>query len=83
LSEENLSISALANLCENLKISLAKADSSLSEVGALPTGIFLPIRVICFFIGCRRWGKFGLEVTESSLSLSDVGKEIKVVIEKV
>jgi hypothetical protein len=73
LSEEDLSISTLSNLCKDLEIALAKTDSTLSEIGTLSSNIFLPDRIIRFLVGCRRFGEFGFEVTESSLSLSDIG----------
>lgn len=74
LGKENLTISTLSNLCKNLEIALTKTDSSLSEVGTLSSSIFLPDRVVCFFVGCRRFGEFGFEVGESILSLANVGQ---------
>jgi len=78
-----LSITTLSNLCENLEITLAEADSSLSKIGSLSSSIFLPDRVVCLF-GCLwRGGKFGLEMVQSILSGADVSEEVKVVIEEV
>lgn len=80
LSEEDLSISALSNLCKNLEIPLAKTHSTLSQIGTLSTNIFLPDRIVCFFGSCWRIGEFGFEVAESVLSSSDVAQEVEVII---
>jgi hypothetical protein len=70
-------------LCEDLEITLAKADSSLSKVGALSSGILLPYWIVGFF-GCLwRGGEFGLEMVQSILSRTNISKEIKVVVEEV
>jgi hypothetical protein len=83
LGEEDLSISTLSNLCKNLKIALTKTDSSLSEIGPLSSNIFLPDRIVGFFVGSRRFGEFRLEMSKSILSLSNVGEEVKVVIKEI
>ena len=37
-------------------------------------------RIVCFFVGGRRWREFGLEVVESVLTCTNVAEKIKVII---
>jgi hypothetical protein len=83
LRKENLSISTLSNLCEDLKVSLPKTDSTLSEISTLSTNVFRPDRIVCLFVSRRRLGEFGFEVVETVLASTDIGQEIKVVIKEI
>jgi len=72
LSKENLPVATLPHLCENLEITLAEADSSLSKIGTLSPSIFLPNRVIGLF-GCLwRSGELGLEMRKPILPRANV-----------
>ena len=59
---------------------MSEADTTLSKICPFSTNIFLPDRIVCCFIGGRRWGKFGLEVIESVLTSTNVAEEIEVII---
>ena len=83
LCKENLTVATLSDLCEDLEITLAEADSSLSKIGTLSSSILLPNRVVGFF-GCL-WGsrKLGLKMGKSVLSRANVCEKVVVVIEEV
>ena len=83
MGQEDLSISALSYLCEDLKISLPKSNATFSEIGALSADILLPDGIVCLLGGGWRLGVFGLEVGKTVLSVSNVGQEVEVVIKKV
>ena len=83
LGEEDLSITTLSNLCEDLEISMTKTDPSFSEISALSANILLPDRIVSLFICRRRFRKLGSKMAESSMSLSYVAEKVKVVIEEV
>jgi len=82
LRQENLSISTLSNLCEDLEVTLPKTNPTLSEIGALSTTYFDQTGYK-FLVGCRRFGEFGFEVIETVLASADVGQEIEVVIQEI
>ncbi len=70
--EEDLSITTLSNLCENLEISLAKTNTPLSKIRTLSSHILLPNRIIRLFRSFWRIRKFGLEVGKAILSRTNV-----------
>lgn len=83
LSKENLAVATLSDLCEDLEITLAETDSSLSKIGTLSSSILLPNRVVGLF-GCLRGRrKLGLKLGKSVLSRANVGKKVEVVVEEV
>lgn len=83
LSEEDLSISTLANLGKNLEITLSKTNTSLAEIGSFSSGIFLPERIICFFWGFWRIRVFGFEMIEAVLTSTNIAQEVEVVIQEI
>lgn len=83
LGQKDLSISSLANLCEDLEIALSKPDSSFSKIGTFSAGVFVPHLSMVLLVGLWwRW-IFGLEGCQTLLSGPDIGKEIEVVIEEI
>lgn len=83
LCQENLTITTLTDLCEDLEIALAKTYTALAKVGTLSTSILLPDGLVGFF-GSSRWlRELGLEVVESSLPLADISQKVKVVVQKI
>jgi hypothetical protein len=80
LCEKYLAITTLPNLREDLEVALSKADTTLSKIRSLTSGVFVPEWVV----GLRRgdWGSrvFCLKVIESSLSSADIGQEIEIIV---
>lgn len=72
LGKIDLAISSLSNLCENLKITLAKTNTALSQVRTFSAGILVPQWVIDFGWGGRWFRVFCLEVVETGLASADV-----------
>jgi len=83
LSEENLTITTLSDLCENLEVSLAKTNTTLSQVRTLSPSVFVPKRIISLCWRNRRSRIFCLEMAETILTSTNVCQEIKVVVEKI
>lgn len=73
----------MSNLCKNLEIALAEADSTLTKIGSLSTNILLPDRVICILGSLGRSREFGFEVIKAGLSGADIGQEIEIVVEEI
>lgn len=73
----------MSNLREDLEVTLSEAHPSLAEVSAFSTGVLAPLLVVCLLIGFGRGGELVLEGIETGLSISNVGKKIKVVVEEV
>jgi hypothetical protein len=83
LRKEDLSVSALSNLSQDLEVSLAETNTTLPEVRPLPPDIFLPDGCVYFFGCSRRCRVFGFEVVEAVLAGTDIRQQIKVVVEEV
>jgi hypothetical protein len=54
LCKEDLPITSLANLRQDLEISLAKSDTPLSKIGPFSSSILLPQLIVCCLICFRR-----------------------------
>lgn len=83
LSEEHLTIATLSDLCENLEVSLAKTNTTLSQVCTLSSSIFMPKRIVGLCWSNRRSRIFCLEMAETILTGTDICQEIEVVVEEV
>lgn len=83
LCKEHLAITALANLGQDLEVSLPQPRASLAEVRPFPTEVLVE-GVVVFSFGCCRWrGILCFELREAVLASVNVGEKVVVVIEKV
>src|SRR4051812_6967280 len=82
LGKKHLAVATLANLGQDLEVSLSQSDSPLAQIGAFPTCVFGPHLVICLLVRLF-FGVLGLESSEAVLSRAYVGKKVKVVVEEV
>lgn len=72
LCQEYLTISTLTDLSQNLKVPLTEADTALSQICALTTGIFMPQWVVDL-LGCGWRGRIlGLELAQSILARANI-----------
>lgn len=83
LRKINLPISSLANLCENLEVTLPQSSSSLAEIGSL-TAKILGKSIIVFGFWGGRWNwVLCLELRQTVLPGMHIGEKIVVVIKEV
>jgi hypothetical protein len=83
LGEVNLAVPSLADLGEDLEITMAETSAAFSEVGSLPTEIFVQCGIV-LFLGSLRWArKGGFEGIFARLTIVDVGEQVEVVVEEV
>src|SRR5689334_11647906 len=73
LRQEHLAVATLANLSQDLEISVSKANSPLTEIGSLSTRILLPHLIISRCICLWGFRVFGLECIEAVLACANVG----------
>lgn len=83
LGQEDLAITALTDLCEDLEVTLSKSDPSLAEISSFPTGVLVPHLVVGVVVGLGRGRKLLLEGIQATLSIASVGEEVKIVVEEV
>lgn len=83
LCEEDLTVATLADLRQDLEVTLSESHSPLAEIRPLPTSVLVPHLFIGLFIGIRRSGVFGLEGIETALSVADVSQKVEVVVEEI
>ena len=83
LRKEDLTVATLSDLCQDLEVTMSKADASLSEVSTLTTRIFLPQIIVSLFIGLGRRRNFGFERIKSSLTATNISQEVEVVVQEV
>jgi hypothetical protein len=61
LGQENLTITTLTNLGQDLEVAMPKSYSTLAKVGALSSGVFSPHLIVRLLIGLWGWRIFILE----------------------
>lgn len=62
---------------------MSKTNAALAQVCSLPTRVLLPERVVRLFRGFGGRRIFGFEVIESVLAMTNVCKEVEIIIEEV
>lgn len=72
LSQENLPISALPDLRQNLKVALPQPCAPLPEVGSFASEILGESLIVFRFGGIRRWRVLCFELCEPILASVDV-----------
>jgi hypothetical protein len=78
-----LSVASLANLCEDLEVSMPKPSSSLAKIGPLSSKILVQSIVILRIGGRGRRRVLGFKLGEAVLAGVHVGEEIIVVVEEI
>lgn len=83
LSQVYLPIASLADLCEDLEITLPQSCPSLAEIGTLAAEVLCKgIVVLCIWCCRGRW-VLRLELRKTVLSCVYVGEQVIVVIEEI
>ena len=83
LGQVHLSITTLANLSEDLEITMAQASSPFAEVGAFAAEVFVQGGAVFFLRGGGGFWIAGFEGGGAGLALMNVAEEVEVVVQEV
>lgn len=83
LCKVDLAITSLSDLSQDLEVSLAKTDTTLSQVCALSSSVLVPQWVV--YIRRSSWWLRVLcsEMAQTVLTSTNIGQEVEVVIEEI
>jgi hypothetical protein len=83
LGKENLAISTLPNLRQNVEINMTKTRAALAEIRSLSAKVFLQRRLIFCHRSSRRGRIRSFELRLSRLTIVHVAEKVKVVVEEI
>lgn len=83
LSQEDLAIATLTDLCEDLEVALSKSHTSLAEISPFPTGILVPHLIVGIIVGLGWRRELLFEGIKAALAIAGIGEKIKIVVEEV
>lgn len=83
LGQKHLAVTSLADLRQDLEVTMSETNSSLSKVCALSTSVLGPHLSMGLLVGIGRRGELVLEGIQSVLSRADIGEEVEVVVQEI
>ena len=79
----DLSIASLTHLGKYLEISMPESSPSFTQIGSLPSQVFMLRNVVLLLISCRRKRILLTENCLTVLAVMNVIEEVEIVIQKV
>ena len=78
-----MTVSTLANLCKDLKVTVTKTGAAFAEVSPFAPEILLECWIVVILWSSRRRGICSLEGSLPGLAVVNVRKQIEVVVKEV
>jgi hypothetical protein len=83
LGKENLAISALSDLRQNVEINMTKTCAALAKIRSLSAKVFLQRRLVFRHRCSRRRRIRSFELRLSRLTIVHVAEKVKIVVEEI
>jgi hypothetical protein len=83
LSQIDLTITTLSNLCEDLEVPVSETSATFAQISTLTAKILVHGSIVFFHRSVRRSREGGFEGGFSSLTVVDVRQKVEVVVEEV
>lgn len=83
MSQIHLSITTLADLGQDLEVTVSQTSSTFAQVGPFSTEVFAEGTVILLLGSLWRSREGGLESSLSRLTVVNIREEIEVIVEEV